>query len=38
MLSDPGSFVMERKMLLNLKDRAETLARVRERHPSRAGR
>jgi hypothetical protein len=38
LLSDPGSFVMERKMLLNLKDRAETLARVRKRHPSRAGR
>ena len=38
MLSDPGSFVMERKMLLNLKDRAESLARVRRRHPSRAGR
>ena len=38
MLSDPGSFVMERKMLLNLKERAETTARIRERHPSRAGR
>jgi hypothetical protein len=38
MLSDPGSFVMERKMLLNLKDRAEVLARARARHPSRAGR
>jgi len=38
MLSDPGSFVMERKMLLNLKDRAETLARARERHPSRTAR
>ena len=37
-LSDPGSFVMERRMLLNLKDRAEILARARARHPSRAGR
>jgi len=36
MLSEPGSFVMERKMLLNLKDRAESLANARARHPSRA--
>lgn len=31
MLSDPGSFVMERKMLLTLKERAESTARARDR-------